>query len=61
MLAVADVFEALTADRPYRGAMPMEDALGIMRRDVHAAFCPVAFAALEAVVGTGALPLPLAA
>ena len=32
-LAVADVFEALTADRPYRGPMDPEEALAICRRD----------------------------
>ena len=32
-LAVADVFEALTADRPYRAPMAPEAALEIMRRD----------------------------
>ncbi len=31
IVAVADVFEALTADRPYRAAMPVEAALAIMR------------------------------
>ncbi len=31
IVAVADVFEALTADRPYRSAMPVEAALAIMR------------------------------
>jgi HD-GYP domain-containing protein (c-di-GMP phosphodiesterase class II) len=31
VVAVADVFEALTADRPYRAAMSPEQALGIMR------------------------------
>lgn len=31
VVAVADVFEALTADRPYRAAMSSEQALGIMR------------------------------
>lgn len=31
MLCVADVFEALTADRPYRAGMTPEDALGLMR------------------------------
>lgn len=33
IIAVADVFEALTADRPYRMAMDPEAALGLMRRD----------------------------
>ncbi len=46
-LAVADVFEALTADRPYRGAMAPDEALALMRADVGTAFCPRAFAALE--------------
>lgn len=50
-LAVADVFEALTADRPYREAMSRDDALALMRRDVGTAFCPRAFAALEDVPG----------
>lgn len=31
IVAVADVYEALTADRPYRAAMPVEAALGILR------------------------------
>ena len=31
IVAVADVFEALTADRPYRAAMPVEAAIAIMR------------------------------
>jgi putative nucleotidyltransferase with HDIG domain len=34
VLAVADVFEALTADRPYRGPLPLEQALAIIDRDV---------------------------
>jgi HD-GYP domain-containing protein (c-di-GMP phosphodiesterase class II) len=31
IVAVADVFEALTADRPYRGAMSIDQALAVMR------------------------------
>jgi HD-GYP domain-containing protein (c-di-GMP phosphodiesterase class II) len=34
VLAVADVYEALTADRPYRGPLTSEDALAIIDRDV---------------------------
>ena len=34
IVAVADVYEALTADRPYRPAMPIETALGILRSEV---------------------------
>jgi putative nucleotidyltransferase with HDIG domain len=34
VLAVADVYEALTADRPYRPAMAVHEALAIIDRDV---------------------------
>ncbi|HEV8034442.1 HD-GYP domain-containing protein [Yoonia sp.] len=47
ILAVADVFDALTADRPYRAAMPIAQALDIMAADVEAAFDPVCFTALQ--------------
>ena len=33
VLAVADMFEALTADRPYRPAMPIETALRILENE----------------------------
>lgn len=39
ILAVADVCEALTADRPYRPGMPAEKALDIIRKDTGSAFC----------------------
>jgi putative nucleotidyltransferase with HDIG domain len=32
-LVVADIYEALTADRPYRAGMKVEDALGIIERE----------------------------
>lgn len=47
ILAVADVYEALTADRPYRGPMAREEALAILRRDAGTAFDPGCVAALE--------------
>ncbi|MEA1834442.1 HD-GYP domain-containing protein [Methylobacterium durans] len=50
IVSVADVFDALTADRPYRTAMPTERALEIMRADVGTAFDPACFAALERVL-----------
>ena len=46
-LAVADIYEAMTAERPYREAMPPEQALGLIARDVPHALCDVSFAALE--------------
>jgi HD-GYP domain-containing protein (c-di-GMP phosphodiesterase class II) len=51
ILAVADVYEALTAQRPYRGPLAPGEVLAIMRRDAGTAFCPEAFAALETYVG----------
>lgn len=38
ILTVADVFDALSADRPYRAAMPTQKALDIMIEDVGKAF-----------------------
>ncbi len=38
VLAIADVYEALTADRPYRAGMPVEKVLGIMLPDRATAF-----------------------
>jgi putative nucleotidyltransferase with HDIG domain len=47
IITVADVFDALTADRPYRKAMPVTEALAIMQRDVGTAFDQTCFAALN--------------
>ena len=47
ILTVADVFDALSADRPYREAMPIEKALGIMTQGVDKAFDPTCLAALK--------------
>jgi HD-GYP domain-containing protein (c-di-GMP phosphodiesterase class II) len=50
VLAVADVYEALTAERPYRDALSDEDALDLIRLDVPARLDADAFRALETVV-----------
>jgi putative two-component system response regulator len=34
IVAVADIFDALRTDRPYRGALPLERALGILNEEV---------------------------
>ena len=47
ILAVADIFDALTADRPYRAAMPMAKALSIMSEDAGPAIDAYCFAALK--------------
>jgi HD-GYP domain-containing protein (c-di-GMP phosphodiesterase class II) len=50
ILAVADVAEALSADRPYRSALAPDDVLGIMRRDADRTLDHDALAALEQVL-----------
>ena len=50
VLAIADVYEALTSQRPYRAAWSSGHALDLMRRDVPRRLDGVAFAALEALV-----------
>lgn len=52
VLQVADVYEALTADRPYRGPLAPRDAISIMRRDSGTRLDSDALAALEAAVLT---------
>jgi HD-GYP domain-containing protein (c-di-GMP phosphodiesterase class II) len=47
IITCADIFDALTANRPYREAMPVSKALGIMRQDVGTAIDAACFAALE--------------
>lgn len=47
ILPIADIYQALSADRPYRAGMPPDQALSIMRKEVGAALCPRAFAGLE--------------
>lgn len=49
-LAVADVYEALTADRPYREPLTPEAALKLMARDRGTRLCARALDALEASV-----------
>lgn len=50
IVSVADVFDALTADRPYRAAMSTEMALAVMEPDVGLAFDPALFAALKSAL-----------
>jgi putative two-component system response regulator len=49
--AVADVFDALTSTRPYRQALPVQEALSIMRAERGRHFDPVVFDAFLEVVG----------
>ncbi|SMQ70283.1 HD domain-containing protein [Devosia lucknowensis] len=47
IVTVADIFDALTADRPYRKAMPVHTAFEIMAREVGTAIDAQVFAALQ--------------
>jgi len=48
ILAVADVAEALSADRPYRPRLGPDEVLAIMRAEAGTHFCPQTLSALEA-------------
>jgi HD-GYP domain-containing protein (c-di-GMP phosphodiesterase class II) len=47
IITVADIFDALTAERPYRAAMPISKALSIMDGDAGTAIDPVCLDALK--------------
>ena len=46
ILAVADVYDALTRDRPYREALPKERALEILGAESGQRLCPASVATL---------------
>ncbi len=50
IITTADIFDALTAKRPYRDAMPVSKALSIMAEMVGAALDPTCFEALRAAL-----------
>ena len=50
IVTVADIFDALTADRPYRKAMLPADALNLMRSQVGPVIDGRAFSALESAI-----------
>jgi HD-GYP domain-containing protein (c-di-GMP phosphodiesterase class II) len=50
ILAAADIFDALSAARPYRDAMPLDQVLGIMGKDRGTHLCPATVDALLASV-----------
>lgn len=47
IVTTADIFDALTADRPYRKAMQVPVAMDLMARDLGTAIDPVCFVALQ--------------
>jgi HD-GYP domain-containing protein (c-di-GMP phosphodiesterase class II) len=52
VITTADIFDAITAERPYRGAIPIPRALEMMSETVHTAIDPNCFDALRTVVST---------
>jgi putative nucleotidyltransferase with HDIG domain len=61
VLTVADVYDALTTDRPYRAAFPTEKALGVMEEMSGRELDPALFAAFRGLVRSGAFRTLLAA
>jgi putative nucleotidyltransferase with HDIG domain len=53
IITTCDFFDALTADRPYRSAMSVDTALGVMKQEVGTALDPLCFDALEAIAKRG--------
>ena len=62
ILAVADVFEALTAQRPYRKDLTSEEVSTIILKKVGHALCPAVHEALQSYLAHGGYaPAKLAA
>ncbi|MGA2232640.1 MAG: HD domain-containing phosphohydrolase [Tepidisphaeraceae bacterium] len=62
ILLVADMYEALSAKRPYRQDLSNEEVMSILQRDVGTGICPAVFEALKTyIAGGGYVPAPLAA
>lgn len=57
IISTADVFDALTADRPYRAAMPISRAIAILREGAGTAHDPRCILALERAIGRSELSL----
>ncbi|MEN3371993.1 HD-GYP domain-containing protein [Dechloromonas sp. ZS-1] len=50
IITTADIFDAITAERPYRGAIPIPKTLEMMAEHVGTAIDPDCFAALQRVI-----------
>ncbi len=59
IITTADIFDAITAARPYRGAIPIPQALEMMAKTVGSALDPACFDALKRAVAE--VPFPQAA
>ena len=58
IITTADIFDAITAARPYRGAIPIPKTLDIMAETVGTAIDADCFAALNRVIERLELPVP---
>ncbi|MBQ5940735.1 MULTISPECIES: HD-GYP domain-containing protein [unclassified Massilia] len=56
IITTADIFDAITAARPYRGAIPIPQALAMMEKTVGTALDPACFDALKQAVAR--VPFP---
>jgi putative nucleotidyltransferase with HDIG domain len=54
IVKVADIYQALSVDRPYRAALAWDEIRRIMVPDLGAGICPTVFEALEARAAAGA-------
>ena len=61
IMTVSDVFDALSANRPYRDALPLQTIFQIMDRDAGTAFDPDCLHALHEIYSNHQKDLPLAA
>ena len=62
ILAVADMYEALSARRPYRQDMTSEQVHSILQKNSGSGLCPVVLSALDAYLNNGGfVPVPIAA
>ncbi len=61
IITTADVFDALSATRPYRGALPLEQVYSIMERDIDTAFDPLCISAVKDCYPSGSTDLSLIA
>ncbi|GGY61021.1 metal-dependent phosphohydrolase [Cellvibrio zantedeschiae] len=50
IITTADIFDAITAERPYRGALPVEKTLSIMSESVGTAIDPQCFESLQQLI-----------
>ena len=49
VIAVADIYDALSAKRPYREALPREEVFRVIEKDVPRALDAKCFAALRTI------------